>query len=177
MYRELEAEGAAALSSAGISESEMSFERAADMRYIGQEHSVSVPLRVSLDADDARESIKSAFDGVHDVRYSHSAPEEPAEIVSLRVSAIGRIAKPPLPRIPQGEANPPAAARRPDRSVYLDDSEQPVACAVFDREHLRAGNVIQGPAIIEEAASTTVITTGDHLTVNELGHLVVELGN
>jgi N-methylhydantoinase A len=176
MYRQLELEGAQALADAGIPAGEIAFERAADMRYVGQEHSVTVPLPVSLSADDARQRIKSAFDEVHDVRYSHSAPEEPAEIVSLRVSAIGRIAKPSPPQIPRGEPTPPAWARRADRSVYLDDSGEPVSCSVYDRAGLLAGNTIEGPAIVEEAASTTIISSGDRLTVNDLGHLVIELG-
>ncbi len=176
LYRQLETEGAAALESAGTAPARVVFERAADMRYIGQEHAVSVPLRTPLHADDARQSIKAAFDEVHEVRYSHSAPEEPAEIVSLRVSAIGQVEKPPLPRIAQGAPTPPAIARRPDRSIYLEDSAQPETCAVFDRMRLLSGNVIEGPAVVEESASSTVIASGDRLTVNEYGHLVIELG-
>jgi N-methylhydantoinase A/oxoprolinase/acetone carboxylase beta subunit len=51
-----------------------------------------------------------------------------------------------------------------------------VSCSVYDRAGLLAGNTIEGPAIVEEAASTTIISSGDRLTVNDLGHLVIELG-
>jgi N-methylhydantoinase A len=109
------------------------------------------------------------------MRYSHCAPEESADIVSLRVSAIGRLSKPEFPRIPQGQATPPANARRGERAVDFDGAGA-LKAIVYDRAKLLTGNVIDGPAIIEEAASTTVVEPGDRVTVNEYGHLVMELG-
>ena len=125
--------------------------------------------------ENARAEIKRLFDQAHDLRYSHSAPEESADIVSLRVSAIGRLGKPQFPKIPQGDAVSPVAARRGTRSVIFEGSGEQVA-AVFDRTKLLHGNVINGPAIIEEVASTTVVEPGDTVTVNAFGHLIMTLG-
>jgi N-methylhydantoinase A len=124
--------------------------------------------------ESARVEIKRLFDEAHELRYSHSAPEESADIVSLRVSAIGRLGKPEFAQIGQGEKTPPANARRGVRSVIFEDTT--VEAPVYDRSKLLQANVIKGPAIIEEAASTTVVEPGDTVTVNAFGHLIMQLG-
>ena len=134
--------------------------------------SVALPANIG-DAND-REVVKRLFDEAHQVRYSHSAPEESADVVSLRVTAIGRLVKPELPSIATGGVTPVEAARRPSRRVTFAESE-PVETAVYDRERLLSGNVIQGPAVIEEASSTTILEPGDTATVNQYGHLVIHV--
>jgi N-methylhydantoinase A len=174
-FHKLEAEGRRALQESGIPTDRIVFERAADMRYVGQEHAVAVRMPADVGDESAHEKIKRLFDEAHELRYSHSAPEESADIVSLRVSAIGRLGKPQFPKIRQGDAAPPAPACRGTRSVVFEGSGA-VKAAVFDRAKLLHGNVIKGPAIIEEMASTTVVEPGDTVTVNEFGHLIMKLG-
>jgi N-methylhydantoinase A len=168
-FRALEAEGAEALRRSGTATEQLVFERAADMRYRGQEHAVPVRLPAAL----ARAEVKRLFDEAHEQRYSHSAPNELADVVSLRVSAIGRMHKPPFPTIEEGSRTPPGPARRGSRRVRLAGRD--VQSEVFDRDALLAGNVIDGPAIVEEAASTTVLEPGDALSVNHFGHLVISV--
>jgi N-methylhydantoinase A len=173
-FQQLEGEGRAALGASGIATDLVVFERACDMRYVGQEHSVAVrvPAHVGDEAD--RATIKRLFDDAHQLRYSHSAPDESADIVSLRVSAIGLLTKPRLPEIAAGGETPPASARKGSRTVvFAGHGEQ--AAAVFERAELRSGNTIQGPAVIEEPAATTIVEPGDSLTVNRFGHLVITL--
>jgi len=173
-FKKLEAEGREALESSGIAPDRIVFERAADMRYVGQEHAVAVRMLANVADEKARREIKRLFDEAHELRYSHSAPEESADVVSLRVSAIGRLGKPQLPELPQGQLAPPSAAQRGTRSVIFAGHGS-VKATVFDRTKLLQGNVIDGPAIIEEAASTTVVEPGDTLTVDAFGCLVMEL--
>jgi N-methylhydantoinase A len=173
-FKKLEAEGQKALEESGISTDRIVFERAADMRYVGQEHAVAVRMPADVGDESARAEIKRLFDEAHDLRYSHSAPEESADIVSLRVSAIGRLGKPQFPRIPEGPRTPPANARRGVRSVIFEGTAV-VEAPVYDRAKLLQGNVIGGPAIIEEVASTTVVEPGDTVTVNAYGHLIIQL--
>lgn len=173
-FKKLEAEGRQALEASGIPPERIVFERAADMRYVGQEHAVAVRMPVDISDESARAEIKRLFDEAHDLRYSHSAPEEAADIVSLRVSAIGRLEKPQIPEIPRGAVNPPSNARRGVRMVDFEGTGA-VEASVYDRARLLQGNVIEGPAIIEEAASTTVVEPGDRVTVNRYGHLMLEL--
>jgi N-methylhydantoinase A len=174
-FKKLEAEGRKALEASGIPTERIVFERAADMRYVGQEHAVAVRVPEAVGDEGDRAKIKKLFDDAHELRYSHSAPGESADIVSLRVSAIGRLAKPQFPKIPLGEVTPAPAAHRGTRSVIFEGSGA-LEAAVFDRTKLLQGNVIAGPAIIEETASTTVVEPGDTVTVNAYGHLVMRLG-
>ncbi|HET7007753.1 MAG TPA: hydantoinase/oxoprolinase family protein, partial [Candidatus Binatia bacterium] len=175
-FKTLEDQGRKALVDSGIALDRIAFERAADMRYVGQEHAVAVGMPANVGNEPARAEIKRRFDEAHDLRYSHSAPEESADIVSLRVSAIGRLTKPVFRQIPKGEATPPDAARRGERPVNFDAAGA-MSAPVYDRAQLMQGNVIAGPAIIEEVASTTVVEPGDLVTVNQYGHLVMQLGN
>jgi len=173
-FAALEAEGRAALEQSGIPTDRVVFERAADMRYVGQEHAVSVRLPAYVGDEAARDEIKRLFDDAHQLRYSHSATEESADVVSLRVTAVGRLTKPRLPEIAAAERTPPAAARKASRQVVFG-GHGPLETAVYDRQALRAGNVIEGPAVIEEAASTTVLEPGDSATINPYGHIVLQL--
>ncbi|HYA27801.1 MAG TPA: hydantoinase/oxoprolinase family protein, partial [Acidobacteriota bacterium] len=175
-FKNLEAEGRKALAESGIPTDRIVFERAADMRYVGQEHAVAVRMPADVGSEEARDEVKRRFDEAHDLRYSHSAPEESADIVSLRVSAIGRLNKPEFPRISTGEQTPPANARRGERLVNFAGAGT-LQAPVLDRAQLLHGNVIQGPAIIEEVASTTVVEPGDTVTVNQYGHLIMTLGD
>ncbi|HLQ34027.1 MAG TPA: hydantoinase/oxoprolinase family protein [Chloroflexota bacterium] len=180
LYQELEKQGLQALTAAGIKPEESACDRAADMRYVGQEHSVAINVPPNLDAEEKRDIIKKAFDDAHELRFSHSAPEEPAELVSLRLSVFGRLQKPGLPRVQAGSSRPAEAARRGSRDIVLDKSyadaeSRAVSCALYDRRELLAGNVIHGPAVIEEPASSTLLAPGDRAEVNEYGHLVIEL--
>jgi N-methylhydantoinase A len=175
LYRDLEQQGLQALQAAGISAEQSVFKRAADMRYVGQEHSVAINVPPKVDAEDVREQIKRSFDQAHELRFSHSAPEEPAELVSLRVSVFGRLPKPELPRVAGGSSQPPAVARRGSRDIVLDDSTQPVRCAIYDRRELLAGNRLHGPAVIEEPASSTLLGPGDRVEVDAFGQLIIDL--
>ena len=170
----LEAEGRQALQQSGVATDQVLFERAADMRYVGQEHAVAVALPADVGREEHRDEIKRLFDQAHQLRYSHSAPDESADVVSLRVTAIGRLGKPVLPTIARGNVDPPEPARKPSRLVWFEGHGR-AETAVFDRTGLLAGNVIAGPAVIEEASSTTVVDPGDAATVNEYGHLVIAI--
>jgi N-methylhydantoinase A len=174
-FKKLEGEGRQALEESGIPTDHVVFERAADMRYVGQEHAVAVRMPAHVGDESARAEIKRRFDDAHELRYSHSAPDESADIVSLRVSAIGHLGKPQFPQVPQGEKTPPTNARRGVRIVIFEGLGA-VEATVYDRSKLLHGNFIGGPAIIEEAASTTVVEPGDSVTVNAFGHLVMKLG-
>ena len=123
-----------------------------------------------------REAIKHHFDDVHQQRYGTCAPDERAEIVSLRATVTGVMKKPPLEKITRGSKVPPAGAARGKRSVYFPELGKAVATPTFARDDLRAGNRIDGPALIEEYASTTVLLPGDKLKVDEFGNLVIEVG-
>ncbi len=176
IYDGMIAEGMTALAGSGITTAEAAVTLAADMRYVGQEHSVTIELPRSLFEAQDRGAIKKIFDDVHQLRYGTCAPNEPGEIVSLRVTVNGVMRKPPLSRIPSGEAQPPRAASLPAREVFFTEAGKAITTPIFIREHLLAGNQIEGPALIEEHASTTVVLPGDRLSVDPYGNLVIAIG-
>lgn len=176
IYQEMEDEGRAAIAASQITPEGITFERAADMRYIGQEHAVTVDLPQSNFDRKDRNSIKQHFDEVHKVRYGTSAPKEPADIVSLRVTVLGRMRKPPRNEVTAGHAVPDAQAFRANKPVYFRSAGAYVTTPVYKRDCLKSGNTIQGPALIEEHASTTVVQPGDTVTVDHFGNLQISVG-
>jgi N-methylhydantoinase A len=148
--------------------------RAADMRYIGQEHAVTVDLPLELFKTRDRDGIKRRFDAVHHTRYGFSVEHEKAEIVSLRSATVGELRKPPFEHIAQGGAQMPAEAFRGTRAVYFAGAGF-VDTPTVQRSALKAGNRISGPALIEEHASTTVMLPGDQLEVDAYGDLVITI--
>ncbi len=148
--------------------------RSADMRYVGQEHAVTVELPIDLFTSQDRDGIKQLFDAVHQTRYGFSVAGEKAEIVSLRGAVIGEMRKPPFEYITKGGTEPDAAAFRGKRPVYFAGSGF-VETPTYDRPALKAGNKITGPALIEEHASTTVVHPGDLLEVDAYGDLVINV--
>ena len=108
---------------------------------------------------------------------TNSAPKEPADLVSLRVTVLGTMAKPPKHRVEGGAAQPGQASARGIKPVYFRTGGW-VQTPVYLRDALRAGNLISGPALVEEHASTTVVQPGDALRVDELGNLqIVSVGS
>jgi N-methylhydantoinase A len=174
VYAELVAQGQKALAESGVRFARTTIAYAADMRYVGQEHPVTVDLSPTVFRKRNRDSIKHHFDEVHLVRYGTNAPEERAEIVSLRATVTGLLKKPPLERIGRGGPAPSSAARRGARAVYFDGKS--VKTPAYARAELKAGNRIAGPALIEEHASTTVLLPGDRMKVDGYGNLTIEVG-
>ncbi len=175
-YERLAGEGRRALAASEIKVAATTVSYAADMRYVGQEHPVTVSLAPAIFKRRDRNAIKRQFDAVHMQRYGTNAPAEAVEIVSLRAAVIGRMKKPPLERIKPGGRVPSRSAMQGTRSVYYSELGKAVATPVFARNLLRAGNRIDGPALVEEHASTTVLLPGDRLKVDEFGNLDIEIG-
>jgi N-methylhydantoinase A len=179
LYGDMERRGRAGISHAHgytlIELSEIVVSRGADMRYVGQEHAVTVELPTELFASQDRDGIKSCFDAVHETRYGYSSPGEAAEIVSLRCAVVGIMKKPRQQTMDAGTAEPPAVAFRGNRLVYFAEAGF-VETPTYDRAYLVASNKIKGPALIEEYASTTVVHPGDALDVDSLGNLIIGTG-
>ena len=143
-------------------------QRFADCRYAGQEHTVTVPvLDEDLTADDLS-MLKQRFDAAHEHAYAHALPDHPAEVVNLRLRALGVTTKPQLKKMAQATTTA-TNAQKGSRTVYFDSG--PAECAVYDRAKLAAGNRFEGPAIVEEWTSTILIRPGQLVSVDEFGNL------
>jgi N-methylhydantoinase A len=178
VYRALERQGRAAIAGTSVKPQEITLRRAADMRYVGQEHAVTVDIPLAVFKERDPSAIKRLFDQMHELRYGTCAPAEPAEIVSLRSTVAGVMRKPPQAKVKRGRAAPPRAAFAGTRPVNLGERGLGGhsgfrATATYRRAALLAGNRIKGPALIEEHASTTVLMSGDVLTVDPYGNLLI----
>jgi N-methylhydantoinase A len=174
-YADMERRGREAVRRSGTGVAGVAVQRAADMRYVGQEHAVTVELPLELFQAEDRDGIKRRFDAVHERRYGYSAPGEKAEIVSLRGAVTGLMRKPAFEPIAVGAAEPRAAAIHGTRAVYFAEAGRRVDTPAYDRGLLLANNRIAGPALIDEYASTTVVHPGDVVTVDAFGDLVIEI--
>ena len=117
-------------------------------------------------------SVLAQFHREHDRAYGFNAPAEAVEFVTLRLTAVGLIAKPRLREIAaNGQA--PITAQKAVRSVYFAERDGFVDCGVYDRYLLRAGSILPGPAIVEEMDSTTVIHPDYQAAVDRYGNLLL----
>ena len=176
LYSSMEEEGRAAVGTSEITPEAIVIERAADMRYTGQEHAVTVELPGRFFVERDRDAIKRRFDEVHAIRYGTSAPNEPADLVSLRTTVLGRMRKPPRHTVHEGKAEPPKEALRITKEVFFRGHGF-LSTPVFKRPVLQSGNRVHGPALIEEHASTTVVHPDDVLTVDGFGNLQIQIGS
>jgi N-methylhydantoinase A len=170
IFAEMERRGRADIKAAAPHTVDVVVKYAADMRYVGQEHAVTVEVPGELFARRDIVGIKARFDAVHQVRYGYASADENAEIVSLRLSVTGMIRKPvqaPMAEGGGGAESALIAVRPVDFGVLGGRIDTPI----YAREKLSAGNRISGPALIQEYASTTVLAPSDTLTVDRFGNL------
>jgi len=144
----------------GYSADRIRLTRMADLKVLGQTYELLLPLPVQnrkLDAAGMK-ALLAAFGKLYRARYAFFYEGEPIEIVNLRLSAEGLNAPVKLPQTAKAKPNP-AAARRGRRPVYFEGRGF-VPSTIYEREELRFGMRIRGPAVIEEATSATLIPPG-----------------
>ena len=135
------------------------------MRYREQAYELTVPIAkdpAKLNVDE----ICDRFGQAHEQRYGHRADDEVVEVVNLRASAYASLGKPELSRGPDAGTRQPTPERR--RAV-MRDGEHDVP--VFRRDDLAAGAALNGPVIVEEKTSTTVVEPGWALRVDREGNM------
>src|SRR5499427_8932750 len=172
-FTDLRDAGKAALMRDGLSGGTLNF--AADLRYRGQEHTIAVPVTGPDDLVGATAATRQRFDTQHDRRYGHAAPDQSVEIVNLRLTvtvprvddAIGKWLSAPW------VAENAAPVER--RAVISNDPAHPVEASIVWRPGTAAGTKIKGPAVIEEANSTTFVPPGDHAVIDTWGNIVITL--
>lgn len=142
-----------------------------DLRYTGQEFTLSVPVTLAQLEKGDRRAIRTAFDRLYERRYAHHSPDEPVEMVNMRLAMIGKRPKLKFPSV-KARKGAVSARRRP---VYFA-AGKPVNCPVYARSALGRGARIAGPALIEEHGTTTVLHQGDVCRVAPSGELIIAVG-
>jgi len=171
---ELEAQVVKALIDEGISPDDIRTTAEVDVRYFGMSHSITVPIEMG---PDLVERICATYSEVHDREYGYTVPDDiaPIELANVRVAGTAAAGRTKIKaRPPTGKFTDPDEAIHETRPVYFDGEfrETPV----YDRSMLGIGMRISGPAVIEQADTTTLIDPGMSATVDEIGALIVDVG-
>ena len=156
----------AELAAEGVPAGDQELRYEIDIRYAGQ--AFEVPLAVIRDGFTIA-ALTARFDAEHLRLFTFNLPV-PQELVNLRVVAMGRAATVTPEELPQGDGNPDAARMR-DHQLWMDGRAQDGA--IYDRAHLRAGDVVPGPAIVVEMDSTTLVHAGCSAEVDRFGNLLI----
>lgn len=169
VWRELTARMESTFGLEGVAGAELILRPTADMRYVNQEHTVNVPVPDGeLDADGVK-TLEARFHALHEQRYTFRL-ESGIEVVNFRLTGFAAVRKPELRAIPV------SAARRPEplgvREVDFDEHGR-LETSIHRREELGAGAEVQGPAVIEETATSTLVFPGQRLQVDRTGNLIV----
>lgn len=175
VFTELAFAGQEQLQRDGVGQASADFRYYADLRYVGQEHTISIPVETPDLLTGLDRTVSDRFNHEHEQRYSQSAPNETMEIVSVRLvltaARTDSLAEKWLSEPWQAEGQLDVEYR----DVVFDEPDRPVKTQILWRPAISAGTAITGPAVIEEPNSTILIHPGDEAVVTEAGHLVITL--
>jgi N-methylhydantoinase A len=118
------------------------------------------------------ERLRGEFHAMHERAYGYAAPDDPVELVNVRLAAVGVTPKPRRAPLPEGVSST-APAVKGRRDVWFAEAGGVQPTVVLDRGKLLRGNVIDGPAIIEEPDASTLVHPGWTATVDEHANLVL----
>jgi len=155
----------------GFSRGQVKISRLLDLRYPHQGYSLCVPCPAPFD-EPARVTVKRAFDSLHQTVYGQNAPNESADIVTLRLQSEIVVPRLSLPQLPHTDGNT-GRAMKGQRPLYHISQQKFEPVNVWDRAKLRAGDRFEGPAVIEQFDSTTVALAGQTVSVEANGTLVI----
>ncbi len=147
--------------------------RSADMRYLGQNHELQVPVPAGPIAAASIDRVADNFEAAHRQRFGFAVEGESIEFVTLRIEALGHVNKTEPSRMPVREhAGPPEPRDR--RNVWLPEPGGPADCPVYSRSDLLPGQTVPGPAIVEQMDTTTLVLPEMLAKVDEWQNLVME---
>lgn len=165
----LEQQARESLEDDGVAVEDHRFEAALDLRYLGQDYSLTVPTQDGEPLDD----VVARFHDLHERTFGHSAREVTVELVAVRMVGIGIRARPSL------RTEPPTAPADPvsRRPVLFEGAAGHLDTAVYRREQLGLDQTVAGPAIIEQLDTTTIVPPGCTATVHASGSLVLRIAS
>jgi len=171
---EMAAEGLKVLKSSGLAGNMVTYQRTADLRYVGQGHEVSVDLPDGILSAAHLPRIATTFDEIYRALYGRKGPDVPLEVINWRVVASGPRPEMNL-KLPRDRAKTGSDARKGSRQAYFPEQGGFVETAIYDRYTLDSGAEFAGPAIVEERESTLIIGARGRARVDERLNVIVEL--
>src|SRR5215471_11086938 len=163
-YEEMRAELATILPGAGAPV----LHRAVDLRYLGQEHTVTI----ALESLGEWKELRARFDAAHARAYGYAAGDVDVQLLNLRLAVVFPLDP---PRLSTAERRTTGTPPFETRKIYSMQSGDSIEYRVYQRDALRVGDQLQGPAAIEEPGTTTIIDTADTLSIENHGSLVIQI--
>jgi len=174
IWREMLNEAKAQFLEEGISAENTEFEFIADMRYMGQEHTVKVKAPPAPWKQDDKAGIIESFHEMHEQSYTFKLPQTPTEVVNLHLIGRGRLTKPEVSKLSPHKGSIEEAKKETRKVFYADEGW--LDTPVYFRNQLGAGAKIAGPAIVEEQMASTVLCPEQTLVVDDYGNLIINVG-
>lgn len=173
VWADLEGRATRWLDSERVPSEKRVLERSVDMRYVGQNYEIKVAAPTGPWDETTLGELETRFHDQHRRTYGYSAPGEPTQIINFRVTAYGLIPKADLGRPSVMGRQAPRLLG--EREVYWSKQLGFAATPVYNRERLEPGQVVDGPAILEQMDSTTVLGPGQKAAVDEYRNLRIHL--
>ncbi len=162
----LEAEGVADLAGEGFAREGLRIERFVDVRYVGQ--SFELAVRWPERSANAYADLAAAFHQAHEQRFGYTNPQAPVEVVTARLRVVAATERPPLERLQPAFGEAPVSGRV---EAWFETGSRSVA--LHEREALRPGHRLAGPALVVQMDATTVLPPGWAGSVDPLGNLIL----
>jgi N-methylhydantoinase A len=175
VFAELAESGKAQATRDGIAPDTAAFAYLADLRYVGQEHTIAVPVQDPALLTGDFGALRAAFDAEHDQRYGQAAPDERLEIVNVRLVVTAARSDTLAEHWLSEKWTPEPPVADQWRGVIFTDPAKPLKTRIVWRPSLPAGARVEGPAVIEEPNATTLVHPGDVATVSDAGHLIIDV--
>jgi len=155
-----------------LSPARVTFDRSVEARYVGQNFELTVRVALDEQRKVATDSVRKGFDATHKRFYGYDQPSKEMEIVTFRLRASMPGPKLDLAKHSSGDRRS-ALASIGRRRVAFEASETRIDCPVFDRSQLMPGEELDGPAIIEQMDTTTLLPPDFHAAVDPVGNLLL----
>jgi len=176
IFQKLELQGAELLEKQRVPKVNMHFMRQMGLRYFGQSYELTIPTSKPFTEKVLHQAVES-FHRKHRAIYGYAVKDELVELVSVKLIAVGLVEKPKLREKPLHGKKPSKEAVIAERKVFFEQDNGYVETSVYRRERLKAGNVINGPAVIEQYDATTVVYPCWTASVDRFGNVVLSIGN
>jgi len=147
-----------------------------DMHYKGETHEITVPLTASDDTvgdEDIARAVQ-AFHSAHENLHTFSNPGDPVHFMNLRLDKIVRMKKPPMHKL-EFSGEDPSGALRGTRDVYFNDDDGFVETSIYDGSLIECGNILPGPCVIEEPATTIAVYPGQTARLTALDNYEIDV--
>lgn len=175
-WREMAEDLGARFERDGLAADQVTFERTADVRYVGQGYELRVDAPGNGFVPEDADALFNAFEAAHEREYGYLFKGKAKELVNLRLTCTGEVVKIAPPAAFSGGSREAALVREGSCLFRTDQGLKPYPTAFYTREHLPVGERINGPAIILQQDSTTLVRPGDSFLADAAGNLLIAVG-